>query len=104
MAKFWCINCQDEVEHRADYCHSRCGNDCDQFCSRCNRKTLTTTADKSDPRDSEAAVIKWATGAAQRQSKLTGKTGEIEIEVERPDYKFCAAIYNTENNSTRLVY
>jgi len=104
MAKFWCITCQEEVEHRADYCHSRCGNDCEAVCSRCNTRSLTTTLSDSNPHDTERAAIKWATGEAQRQAKLTGRTGEIDIAVARPDtngtYQYRIVVYNTE---TRLA-
>ena len=96
MAKFWCITCEDEVEHRADYCHSRCGNDCDQVCSRCNNRTLTTKL--ANPLDSDKAAIRWATGEAQREAKLTGRSGEILIEVPREANGlryFRTAFYNT---------
>jgi len=98
MAKFWCINCQDEVEHRADYCHSRCGNDCEQVCNRCQKRTLTTTL--SNPQDSPEAAIRQATGEAQRQARLTGKTGNIEVSMMRLDantgnYQYHVLVYNT---------
>ncbi|CAI2173153.1 11936_t:CDS:2 [Funneliformis geosporum] len=73
----------DEVEHRADYCHSRCGNDCDQVCGRCNRRTLTTKV--ANRGDNSTAALRWAVGEAQRQAKLTGKTGEIEVAVPSLD-------------------
>ncbi|CAG8641419.1 38762_t:CDS:10, partial [Gigaspora margarita] len=88
-----------EVEHRESYCHSRCGNDCEAVCSRCNTRSLTTTLSDSRPGDTEAAAIKWAVGAAQRQAQQTGRTGNIEIPVMRPGangvYQPYIVIYNT---------
>jgi len=107
MAKYWCINCQEEVEHRESYCHSRCGNDCDAICSKCNTKGLTTTLSESSSGDTEAAAIKWATGKAQREAKITGRNGNIEIPVARPGtngvYEFHMVIYNTETNRAFMV-
>jgi len=59
----------------------------------------------SNPNDTEEAAIKWATGKAQRQAQQTGKTGEIDIAVARPDgvngpYRYRFVVYNTE---TRLA-
>jgi len=107
MAKYWCIECQEEVEHRESYCHSRCGNDCEAICSKCNTKGLTTTLSDSNPGDTEVAAIKWATGEAQRQAKLTGRIGEIDIAVARPDganghYRYCIVVYNTETRLTKF--
>jgi len=99
MVKYWCIECQEELEHRENYCHSRCGNDCNAICSKCNKTSLTTTLSESNPGDTEAAAIKWATGKAQREAKLTGKNGEINVPVARPGangvYEFYIVIYNT---------
>jgi len=99
MARYWCITCQEEVEHREYYCHSRCGNDCDAVCSRCNTKSLTTALSDSNPNDTERAAIKWATGKAQQQAQRTGKTGEIPIDVKRLDVNgivYCrTVVYNT---------
>jgi len=106
MARYWCIECQEELEHRESYCHSRCGNDCVAYCSKCNTQSLTTTLTDSNPGDTEKAAIKWATGKAQRQMKETGKTGDIEIPVMRPDasgvYQFRIVVYNTYSKLAEL--
>ncbi|CAG8653798.1 8376_t:CDS:1, partial [Diversispora eburnea] len=48
-----------EVEHRESYCHSRCGNNCEAICSRCNTTSLTTKV--ANPHDDDTAALKWAT-------------------------------------------
>lgn len=83
MAKFWCIKCQAEVEHREYYCHSRCGNNCEAVCSGCNTTSLTTKV--ANPRDDDTAALKWATGEAQRRMKETGVNETMEIAVSRLD-------------------
>jgi len=35
--------------------------------------------------DNNTAALRWAVGEAQRQAKLTGKTGEIEVAVPSLD-------------------
>ena len=81
MARYWCINCQEELEHRESYCHSRCGNNCDAFCSRCNTQSLTTKV--ANQHDDDTAALKWATGEAQRRMRATGVTAGIEVAVPR---------------------
>jgi len=53
--------------------------------------------------DSNEAAIKWATGEAQRQAKLTGKSGEILVEVPREANGlryFRTAFYNTQTEES----
>ena len=106
MARYWCVTCQEEVEHRESYCHSRCGNDCNAYCNKCNSQSLTTTLADSKPGDTEDAAIKWATGKAQRQAQQTGITGEIDIAVARPGtngaYQWRTVVYNTFTNKARF--
>jgi len=83
MAKFWCITCKEEVEHRESYCHSRCGNNCEAICSRCNTTSLTTTL--SNPHDDDTAALKWATGEVQRRMIATGVNVSMEVAVPRLD-------------------
>jgi len=82
MAKFWCITCKDEVEHQANYCHSRCGNDCEEVCSICKKSTLTNALNDCNPHDTDIAVLRWATGKAQQEMKRTNNAGEIMISVD----------------------
>lgn len=105
MARYWCIECQAEVEHRESYCHSRCGNDCNAICSRCHTTSLTTTLSDSKPSDTVAAAIKWATGKAQRQARETGREGNIEIPVKRPGANgVCEDYFVTYNTKTNRAF
>jgi len=97
MAKYWCTNCEKEVEHREKYCHSKCGNDCEAACSVCNRTTLTSFY--TNPADSIDAAIRHATGEAQRRAK-GGEIGDIRVETTRYDprtgrCKTLVLVYNT---------
>jgi len=62
---------------------------------------------ESIPGDTESAAIKWATGKAQREAKETGRNGEIDIAVARPDgangpYRYRFVVYNTLTNRARF--
>ncbi|WNE40347.1 MAG: hypothetical protein GBAus27B_000414 [Mycoplasmataceae bacterium] len=104
MAQFWCITCKKEVEHRAHYCHSKCGNECEQICSVCNRKTLTTISDELKGKEidiSEDNAVRWARGKAQRQARETGsKEAEIPIpRLENGVHRYLHLIYYTETDT-----
>jgi len=53
----------------------------------------------SIPGDTDTAAIKWATGKAQREARLTGRNGEINVPVARPGTngvnEFYIVVYNT---------
>jgi hypothetical protein len=108
MAQYWCINCKKEVEHRAYYCHSKCENECEEVCSVCNRRTLTTVSDELKGKDigiSENNAVKWATGVAQRRANKTGAK-EVEVPIARLEtngvYRYEHLIYCTETEKASL--
>lgn len=106
MAKMWCIRCQTEVNHRFDYCHGRCGNNCEQVCSRCNMRTLTTTL--SNPADSAEAAVRQAVGEAQRRAKDANISGDVRVEMLKLDacsgeYQCSILVYNTYTKTASVT-
>ena len=68
--------------HQADYCHSRCGNNCEDRCSECGNTTLTTLT--AGGGDDVTATVRHATALAQQRA-AKGEVGDIEVTICKLD-------------------